>query len=170
MNDIMTKGLEGALRAAVDSNGSAGSNNGSDAPSDLVGLAMKVLPRLLENSEEREGLVELQKESVSVLHKEIRFLRRQLRDLVQSHKGVLEELRLMRELQSTMVAHLARVQIIDMPDDDEDIDDDFDEFSDEFDYTENLVTHPKLRGTSRSEVAQEQKKIKNKARRNPRLR
>ena len=164
MNDVMTKGIEGALLAAVDSNGSGGQSGGA-ATSDLVSLAIKVLPKLLENSEEREDLVELQKEGVSALRKEVRILRRQMRELVQSHKGVLEELNLMRELQSTMVAHLARVQILEMPEDDE-IDDEYDEFSDDYDYAEDLVARPKQRGG----LSQGPKKPKNNGRRNPRLR
>jgi hypothetical protein len=164
MNDAMTTGLEGALLAAVDSNGSGGTA-GNGAASDLVSLAIKVLPKLLENSEQREDFVEQQKEGVSLLQKEVRVLRRQMREFVQSHKGILEELHLMRELQSTMVAHLARVQILDMPDD-TDIDDDYDEFPDEYEYAEEIVTRPKQRGGT----SLGPKKPKINGRRNPRLR
>jgi len=165
MNDAMTTGLEGALLAAVDSNGTAGLNGGGGATSDLLSLAIKVLPRLLENSEQREDIVEQQKEGVSILQKEVRVLRRQMREFVQSHKGVLEELHLMRELQSTMVAHLARVQILEMPDDDE-IEDEFGELSDEYDYTEDLVARHRQRGG----VSPGAKNQKINGRRNPRSR
>lgn len=131
MNDVMANGLEGALKAAVDANGAAGSNNGGGSSGDLVSLALKVLPKLLENREAQEDLGELEKESVFALRKEVRMLRRQLRELVQSQKGVLEELFLMRELQSTMVSHLSRVKILEMPEDEE--------FEDEYDYAEDFI-------------------------------
>ena len=160
MNEVMTKGLEGALRAAVDSGSSGGPKNGSSVPNDLMGLAVKLLPKLLENAEERENLVELQKEGVSALRKEMLLVRRQLRELVQSHKGILEELCLLRELQSTMVAHLARVQILELPDDEEDIYDD--ELSDELDYAEELQAARPRRRAATSQAP------KNNARRKPR--
>jgi len=168
MNDAMTTGIEGALLAAVDSNGSTKPNGGGGATSDLISLAIKVLPKLLENSAEREELVEQQQQGVSMLQQEVRVLRRQLREFVQSHKGILEELHLMRELQSTMVSHLARVQILDMPDDEE-FDDDFDESSDEYMYDDDLVAGTGQRG-GMVQGSKKAKKLKNNGRRNPRPR
>lgn len=133
MNDVIANGLEGALKAAMDANGGAGTNNGGGAPGDLVTLALKVLPKLLENREAREDLAEFDKESVFALRKEVRMLRRQLHEMVQSQKGVLEELFLMRELQSTMVSHLSRVKILEMPEDEA--------FEDEYDYGEDFIDH-----------------------------
>jgi hypothetical protein len=162
MNDMMAKGLEGALMAAVNSNGSAGSDNGGGAPNDIVSLAAKVLPKLLENSQERENHVDPEHEGIFALRKEVHFLRRQMRELVQSHKGVLEELSLMRELHSAMVSHLARVQILEMPDDEE-----LDyELSDEYDYGDDLVSRTVQRGRG----SKKPKRRKNNGRRNPRRR
>jgi len=141
MTENMTNEMEGALRAVMESNGAAGLNSGGGA-TDLIGLVMKLLPRLLQSTEERGDLVELQREGASELLKEVRILRKQQRELVRSHKGVLEELRLMRELQSTMVSHLARVQIIEMPDDDAHVDDD--EYAQELDYGEDLQAIPSV--------------------------
>lgn len=124
MNDAIAKGLESALRAAADSDAFAGIENGGGSARDLINLAIKALPKFLEKLEAREDFVELEKEGLSELHKETHLLRRQLRELVKSQKAVIEELSLMRELQSTMVSHLARVQILEMPDD-EDIDDEY---------------------------------------------
>ncbi|MEJ2458447.1 MAG: hypothetical protein P8Y58_10000 [Novosphingobium sp.] len=166
MNDTIAKGLEGALMAAVESNGgAAGSGNGGAAASDLMSLAAKVLPKLLDNSGDREDQVELEKENVFVLRKEMRLLRRQLRELVESHKAVLEELSLMRELHSAMVSHLARVQILEMPDDEE-FDYEFEEFPDGYDYADDLVMRSKQRGGG----SQGQKRMKNHGPRNPRPR
>lgn len=61
MNEVMAKGLEGALKAAVEPNGSAGNGNGGGSTNDLVNLALKVLPKLIENSEASEDVVELEK-------------------------------------------------------------------------------------------------------------
>lgn len=158
MNEVMAKGLEGALKAAVDSNGAAGSDNGGVAAGDLISLALKVLPKIIQNTEAREDLVELENEGVFALRKEVRFLRRQLRDLVQSQKGVLEELYLMRELQSTMVSHLSRVQIMEMPDDEE--------IDDAYDYADDLIAPTKQRGVGSRGL----KRMKNNGRRNPRPR
>lgn len=141
MSENMTNEMEGALRAVIESNGAAAMANGGGA-TDLVGLVMKLLPRLLQSTEERGDLVELQREGATELLSEVRTLRKQQRELVRSHKGVLEELRLMRELQSTMVSHLARVQIIEMPDDDEHVDDD--EYSRKHDYSEDLQVTPSI--------------------------
>lgn len=115
----MTTELENALRTAGESNGSRGRPGDEGAPNDLMGLALKLLPRLLENAEEREELIELQKGGFSTLRKQVLLLRRELRDLRQSHAEVLQELRRMRKLQSCMVDHLARVRILELPDDDE---------------------------------------------------
>lgn len=141
MTENMTNEMEGALRAVIESNGAGGLNIGGGA-TDLVGLVMKLLPRLLQSTEERGDLVELQREGASELLKEVRTLRKQQRGLVRSHKGVLEELRLMRELQATMVSHLARVQIIEMPDDDEHADDD--EYLQQPEYAEDLQAPPSI--------------------------
>lgn len=116
MSDAITTGLQGALRGAIEGNGSAGLN-GAGASNDLMNLAIKLLPKLLDGVEDRESLAELQKESHATLRKHVLLLRRQHGDLLQSHMELLEEFRLMRKLQSSLVAHLARVQILDLPDD-----------------------------------------------------
>ena len=85
----MTTELENALRTAAESNGSKKPSDG-DAPNDLMGLAAKLLPRLLENAEEREALVELQKGGFSTLRKQVLLARRALRDLQQSQAEVLQ--------------------------------------------------------------------------------
>lgn len=123
MNAEVSKGLERALRAAA--NG-AGTAEGSGVPNDPISLLMKLAPALLESTEEREALIELQKESIAELHKELQYVRLQMRALVRSHKRVREQLHLMNELQSALVGHLARVQIIEAPGD-EDLDEAFDE-------------------------------------------
>ncbi|MGD8588232.1 MAG: hypothetical protein PVG22_05315 [Chromatiales bacterium] len=123
MNEAVSKGLEGALRTVVAANNGSGGTESGGAPNDLMSLAMKVLPML----QEREDLVEMQKEKDTALRKDLHLMRRQLRELT-------EELRLMREMQLVMVDHLARVQILDVPEEDH-----FDEeFSDEFDEPEDL--------------------------------
>jgi len=63
------------------------------------------------------------------------------------------------------VSQLARVRILDIPDD-EDIDDEFDEFSDEYDYAEELVGRSRQRGGG----AQGPNRLKSNGPRNPRLR
>ncbi|MBT8341963.1 MAG: hypothetical protein HKP58_04865 [Desulfatitalea sp.] len=158
MNDTIAKGLEGALRAAADSKGFTGVENAGGSANDLIGLAVKVLPKFLENLQAREDLVELETEGVSDLRQEVRLLRRQLRELVKSQKAVIEELSLMRELQSTMVTHLARVQILEMPDEQE--------FGDEYEYVDDRVTHAQRRPSAPPSSA----RPKPNGRRNPRPR
>ncbi len=167
MNDAMAKGLEGALKAAVDPDGAAGSDNGNGAgtTNDLVSLAIKVLPKLLENSEGREEHVELESEDVLALRKEMRLLRRLLHALVKSHEGILEELALMRELQSTLVSQMGRLQILEVPDDEE-IDYAFDDYPDANDYADDLFAPPKRRGGG----SHGSKRIKKNGRRIPRSR
>jgi hypothetical protein len=133
MSEIMTSGLQNALRAAVESNGTNGHNashNGA-APNDLMGLAMKLLPALLDNVQQRDEMAETQKNGAAAMRKEVLLLRRDLRDLLQSHLEMIEEVRRLRKLQSSMVAHLARVQIMEPPEDDdqfyEDAEDEIDE-------------------------------------------
>ena len=167
MNDAMAKGLEGALKAAVDYNGAAGPDNGNGAgtTNDLVNLAIKVLPKLLENSEAREEQVEHESESVFALSKEMRLLRKMLHALVKSHKGILEELALMRELQSALVSQMGRLQILEIPDDEE-IDYAFDDYPDAYDYADDLVATPKRR----SEGSHSSKRMKKNGRRMTRSR
>ena len=100
-----------------------------------MGLAIKVLPKLLENAEEREDLFELQKGGFSALRKQMLLMRRELRELLDAHSGILKELHRMRELQSAMVTHLARVQILELQDDEEP----YDELSDELDDAERAL-------------------------------
>jgi hypothetical protein len=126
MSEIMTTGLQDALRAAIESKGSNGTNGG--VPNDLMGLAMKLLPQLLEGAKERNQQIEQQKSSASAMRKEVLLLRRDLRDLLQSHLEMIEEVRRLRKLQSSMVAHLARVQIMEFPEDDDEF---YDESEDE---------------------------------------
>jgi len=117
------------LADAVGSNG-AGALNGAGGANEFMGLAMKFLPRLLENAEDRDVVAAQQKESFSALRKHVLMLRRDLRDLMQSHAEALEELRRMRRLQASVVAHLARVQIMELPRDEEELgDEDLDEFA-----------------------------------------
>ena len=116
------------LAASVGGNGAAPLNGGG--PNDLVGLAMKFLPRLLENAQDRDAIAAQQKEGYEAMRKQVLLLRRELRDLMQSHAEALEELRRMRKLQASMVAHLARVQIMELPAEDEELgDEDLDEFA-----------------------------------------
>ncbi len=138
MNKEDSKMLENAMQAAIVAKGK-GESIIDSLPPELMGLVMRVLPKLLENVSEREDLVEIQKESGAALNEEISAVSRRIgklsqatKAIVETQKGVLEELRLMRELQSTIVGHLARVQIIDMPDDDEfeEVDEHEDDFSD----------------------------------------
>lgn len=119
----MDDGMNGfaSLAAAAGSNGS-GALNGVGA-NEIMGLAMRFLPRLLENAEERDVIATQQKESFTVLRKQVHALRQDLRDLMQSHTEALEELREMRQLQASVVAHLARVQIMESPRDDPDLGD-----------------------------------------------
>lgn len=116
MNAEISEGLERAMRAAA-----AAGGQGGTAVNDPMSLFMQVLPTLLEKWEERQAVGEeeqqQQQEGIEDLRKQVRFVRKQLSALVQSHNGMLEEMRLMRELQSAMVAHLARVQILDLDDD-----------------------------------------------------
>lgn len=133
MNEAISKGLEGALRTVVASNGT-GEQVGNGAPNDLLSLVMKVLPTLLENTEEREGLVDLLKENDSALKEELRLLRKEQRLMRREQRKLYEELGLMRELQLVMVDHLARVQILDVPEDDEFAD----EYSDDIDDAEGF--------------------------------
>jgi hypothetical protein len=116
------------LAASVGSNGATALNGvGSN---ELVGLAMKFLPRLLENVQDRDTVAAQQREGLDAMRKHVLLLRRDLRDLMQSHAEALEELRRMRQLQASMVAHLARVQIMELPGDGEDLPDDApDEFA-----------------------------------------
>jgi hypothetical protein len=116
------------LAAAVGSNGTAALNGAG--VNDLMGLAMKFLPRMLQNAEERDTLAAEQKEGLAITRKHVLLLRRELRDLIQSHTEVLEELRHMRKLQASVVAHLARVQIMESPGEEEDLgDEDLDELA-----------------------------------------
>lgn len=135
MSEIMTSGLQGALRAAVESNGANGSNGGG-APNDLMGLAMKLLPALLDNAQQRDEMLESQKNGAAAMRKEVLLLRRDLRDLLQSHLEMIEEVRRLRKLQTSMVAHLARVQIMEPPEDDDQL---YDESDDEIDDAERVM-------------------------------
>ena len=158
MNETIAKGLEGALKAAAGPNGSAAPENSGGPANDLIGLALKVLPKFLDNLEAREDIVEMEKEGVSELRQEMRLLRRQLCELVLSQKAVIEELSLMRELQSTMVSHLARIQILDMPEEHDS--------EDEYEYADDLI-RPARRTSA---LPQGQKRTRNNGRRNPRPR
>ena len=116
------------LAAAAGSN-AAGALNGAGA-SDFVGLAMKLVPRLLESAEDRKAIASQQNEGLLAMRKHLLMLRRELRELAQSHTEALEELRRMRHVQASMVAHLARVQIMESPRDEEELGDaDLNEFA-----------------------------------------
>jgi len=136
--------LEGAMRAAITANANG---EGKILSPELIELVMKVVPKLMQNSSDQEEMLELQKENTSVVQQDINGLSRRVtklahttKGLYETQKGVLEELRLMRELQSTIVAHLARVEILDIPDDDDMQDyDDFDDVVE--DYSEGTVSN-----------------------------
>jgi len=107
-------GLEEVMRAAT--GGSAAAQGGGNA-SDPLGLIMRALPAFLESTRERDAIVDKQNEAIGELLKNMNFVRRQLKALVDSHKAVLKQLHQMREQQSAIVGHLARVQIIGTPGD-----------------------------------------------------
>ena len=124
-----------------------------------------MLPKLLENSEAREEHVELESEDVLALRKEMRLLRKLMHAMLKAHEGILEELALMRELQSTLVSQMARLQILEIPDDEE-VDYALDDYPDPYDYADDLTVSPKRRhGGSHGS-----KRMKNNGRRIPRSR
>jgi hypothetical protein len=134
MSGNTTQAMQDALQAAVsrmsDTNGGAKS-----AGADPIGLIMSVLPKLLENKEEREDIVEklegMEKETFSPLQEQMHGMRKQLHRVFKLQQLLVEELRQMREQQTAVgnaVLHLAeqmaRIQIVDELPYDDDGDDD----------------------------------------------
>lgn len=131
MNETVKKGLEGALRAAVVSQGEAG-NGAAPESGDLVNLIVKALPRFLETMNEREDLSEMWKEDILLLRKEVRLARRQLREL--AHQMIL-----ISEQQATTNAHLARLFIVDPAVDDDEDDYDEEDYADDLDPRSGVI-------------------------------
>ena len=123
MSNERTKAMEEALQAAVSRmNKSDGGASGMAA--DPIGMLMTLLPKLLENNDEREDLVEkldgLEKETFHELKEQLRGLRKQVHRLFKAQQEALEELRDLREQQTAVgqaVLHLAeqmsRLDIVD---------------------------------------------------------
>ena len=156
MSGEISNGLEGALHRAIASSGAG--EAGAGAP-DYISLFIKVLPNLLKNTDEREKLVELQKEGISALHKEMKKMRRRLQNIEQTQRESLEERRLMGELLRAVVNHLARVQIIEYVENDDETYEDIFEDDDEA-YAEDLFEDDDddddaLEDTSEEEAAAE---------------
>lgn len=153
MSTDTTKAMEDALQAAVARMSGGGSNGDASGttggmPMEPMGLLMALLPKLLENNDEREDLAEkldeLEKEKFGPLQEQIRGARKQIHRVFKVQELCLAELREMREQQTAIgnaVLHLARqmarVEIMDdISDDsrasyDDDDDDDYDDDDDD---------------------------------------
>ena len=130
--DPVVSSLEGAIKAASAS-GTGESGPFSNLPtSELISFALQNLPRFLEGMQANSARNTEVDQDLSRLRKEVRMTRKQLHELSQ-------QIMLMREVQSAVVAHLERVQIMDVPEDDFE-DEDFDD----------VVEFSNARGRSRS--------------------
>jgi hypothetical protein len=149
MSGNTTQAMQDALQAAVSR--MSDSNGGGKSPvADPIGLIMSVLPKLLENKEEREDIVEklegMEKETFSPLQEQMHGMRKQLHRVFKLLQLVVEEQRQMREQQTAVgnaVLHLAeqmaRIQIVDaLPYGDDDDDDDGDDLLADADIYEDL--------------------------------
>lgn len=128
-----TKAMEEALQSAVArmSKQDGGANGGANP----LNLLVAILPKLLNNDQEREDLVEklegLEKDSLVPLQEQIHGLRKQVHRVTKLQAAIIEELREMREQQSAVgnaVLHLAQqMSRVGIVEDQFDEDDEFDE-------------------------------------------
>lgn len=171
MSADTSKAMEDALQAAVarmsnGSNGEAPTGPGG-LPMEPFGLLMALLPKLLENNEEREDLAEkldgLEKDKFEPLHEQIRGARKQIHRVFKQQERILEELQEMREQQTAVgnaVLHLAeqmaRVEIVDDAMDSEDDDDDIED-SDVYDDLSSAIAADR-RGRTQPPSSQRRKR------------
>jgi len=132
-----SKAMQDALQAAVKRLNSGGSEPQASPP-EPFGLLMALLPKLLQDNESDEDVLEklesLQKEDMGPLREQVQMLRKQCHRLLKSQEELLAE---MRELKKQQVAvnqavlslarNMERIQLIDdrsAPEED-DADEDF---------------------------------------------
>jgi hypothetical protein len=129
-----TKAMEDALQAAVAKMNRSASNGAAPAAADPLSLLMTLLPKLLENRESPDEIVEklegLQSEELAPLREQVRLVRVQLHRVRKSQQDTLEALHQLREQQAAVgeaVLHLAkqmsRLEIFEGADDVDDDDD-----------------------------------------------